>query len=66
MNRTSPPILAAPLAATLFALGRSFCDDVSYGRVRHSYLQGACKHQADHDDGAGQHADRGVCPPEMT
>jgi len=36
----------------------SFCDDVSYGRVGHSYLQGARKHQADHDDGAGQHADR--------
>src|SRR6516165_6037530 len=38
--------------------GRSFCDDVSYGRVGHSYLQGARKHQADHDDGAGQHTDR--------
>ena len=38
--------------------GRSFCDDVSYGRAGHSYLQGAYKHQADHDDGTGQHADR--------
>jgi len=38
--------------------GRSFCDDVSYGRAGHSHLQSARKHQADHDDGADQHADR--------
>jgi len=29
-----------------------------YRRVGHSHLQGARKRQADHDDGAGQHADR--------
>src|SRR5262245_1974019 len=30
----------------------------SYRRVGHSHLQGARKRQADHDDGARQHADR--------
>src|SRR5262249_45976059 len=37
---------------------QSFCDDLSDRRAGHSHLQGACKRQADHDEGAGQHTDR--------
>ena len=34
------------------------CDDLSYRRAGYSHLQGTRKGQADHDNGAGQHADR--------
>ena len=34
------------------------CDDLSYRRAGYSHLQGTRKVQADHDNGAGQHADR--------
>jgi len=35
---------------------RSFCDDLSHWQA--AYLQGATKRQADHGEGADQHADR--------
>jgi hypothetical protein len=37
---------------------QSFCDELSHRRPEHSHLQSACKHQADYDEGAGQHTNR--------
>src|SRR5262249_54164065 len=37
---------------------QSFCDELSHRWPEHSHLQGACKHQADHDEGAGEHTNR--------
>jgi hypothetical protein len=54
------PVVCTAARATLCddPLGAINLGQRGYGRVGHSHLQGARKGETDHDDGAGQHADR--------
>jgi hypothetical protein len=60
MARINEPARGGESSRMLFAAGpvmaRSFCGDLRYRQAAH--LQGPRKHQADHGEGADQHADR--------